>query len=322
MIAEFRARRDARRRGAERPAGRLAASSRSGAFYAFPNISGTGLRRATCRTSCSRRPASRCSPARRSASTARATCASRTPTRSRTSPPRSRQDARAARAGSRLMARRIVVTRRIPDPALDLLRARPATCGSRRTTAPLRAAELHGAVAGADAVVTMLHDRVDDALPRRGRAAAAGRRERRGRVRQRRRRRVHRARRALHEHARRPDRGDRRHRVRADPDGDAAARRGRAPDPRRAAVGLEHVLPARRGDPGQDARHHRARADRRRRRRAARARSAWTIAYSGRRAADPARRGRARRAARRLDELLARSDVVSLHCPLSPRRAT
>ena len=92
MMAEFRSRRDARRRRAERAAGRAAASMPNGAFYAFPNVTGTGPRRARARrTACSTRPASRCSRARRSASTARATCASRTPTRSRTSRRRSQK---------------------------------------------------------------------------------------------------------------------------------------------------------------------------------------------------------------------------------------
>jgi lactate dehydrogenase-like 2-hydroxyacid dehydrogenase len=59
--------------------------------------------------------------------------------------------------------RRIVVTRRIPRPALDLLDGAAEVWLSPHDR-PLTAPELHGAVAGADAVVTLLHDRVDDAL--------------------------------------------------------------------------------------------------------------------------------------------------------------
>jgi glyoxylate reductase len=64
--------------------------------------------------------------------------------------------------GSRARAR-IVVTRRIPEPALDLLR----TAGDVWVSAhdrPLARDELLEAVAGADAVVALLHDQVDVAL--------------------------------------------------------------------------------------------------------------------------------------------------------------
>ena len=56
---------------------------------------------------------------------------------------------------------RIVVTRRIPETALDLLRAAGEVWLSPHDR-PLQPAELHAAVAGADSVVTLLHDRVDD----------------------------------------------------------------------------------------------------------------------------------------------------------------
>jgi glyoxylate reductase len=61
------------------------------------------------------------------------------------------------------MGRRIVVTRRIPDPALDLLRAAGDGWVSPHDR-PLTVPELHEAVAGAEAIVTMLHDPVDAAL--------------------------------------------------------------------------------------------------------------------------------------------------------------
>lgn len=57
------------------------------------------------------------------------------------------------------MAHRIVVTRRIPEPALDLLRAAGDTWLNLEDR-PLTRDELHEAIAGADAVVTLLHDRV------------------------------------------------------------------------------------------------------------------------------------------------------------------
>jgi glyoxylate reductase len=59
---------------------------------------------------------------------------------------------------------RVVVTRGLPAPALAALResgADVAVCEQDRALTP---DELHAAVRGADAVVTMLHDRVDDAF--------------------------------------------------------------------------------------------------------------------------------------------------------------
>jgi glyoxylate reductase len=61
------------------------------------------------------------------------------------------------------MAGRVVVTRRIPEPALELLAAAADVWVSPHDR-PLAVDELHAAVAGADAVVAMLHDRVDGAL--------------------------------------------------------------------------------------------------------------------------------------------------------------
>jgi lactate dehydrogenase-like 2-hydroxyacid dehydrogenase len=58
---------------------------------------------------------------------------------------------------------RIVVTRRVPQPALDRLDAAADVWVSPHDR-PLSVEELHAAVAGADAVVTLLHDRVDDAF--------------------------------------------------------------------------------------------------------------------------------------------------------------
>ena len=61
------------------------------------------------------------------------------------------------------MAARIVVTRRIPDPAIELLEGAGDVWVSPHDR-PFSADELHSAVAGADAAVTLLHDRVDDAF--------------------------------------------------------------------------------------------------------------------------------------------------------------
>jgi glyoxylate reductase len=58
---------------------------------------------------------------------------------------------------------RIVVTRRIPEPALELLHGAGDVWLSPHDR-PLAPDELHAAAAGADAVVTLLHDRVDDAF--------------------------------------------------------------------------------------------------------------------------------------------------------------
>jgi glyoxylate reductase len=62
------------------------------------------------------------------------------------------------------MGRKIAVTRRIPDPALDLLREQGHDVWVSPHDRPLSTAELHEAVAGADAILTLLHDRVDGAL--------------------------------------------------------------------------------------------------------------------------------------------------------------
>ncbi|HEY2600217.1 MAG TPA: D-glycerate dehydrogenase [Thermoleophilaceae bacterium] len=58
---------------------------------------------------------------------------------------------------------RVVVTRRIPEPALELLRAETDLWVSEHDR-PLTTDELHEAVAATDALVSMLHDRIDDAV--------------------------------------------------------------------------------------------------------------------------------------------------------------
>jgi glyoxylate reductase len=58
---------------------------------------------------------------------------------------------------------RIVVTRRIPEPALELLRDAGDVWVSPDDR-PLEAGELRDAVSGADIAVTLLHDKVDDAF--------------------------------------------------------------------------------------------------------------------------------------------------------------
>jgi glyoxylate reductase len=58
----------------------------------------------------------------------------------------------------------IAVTRRLPESALDALRDSGADVWVSPHDRALEPAELHDAVAGADAVVTMLHDRVDGAF--------------------------------------------------------------------------------------------------------------------------------------------------------------
>jgi glyoxylate reductase len=66
------------------------------------------------------------------------------------------------------MTARIFVSRQLPEPALEILRAAGDVWLSPHDR-PLTVAELYAAVAGADAAVTLLHDRVDDAF-----LAAAG----------------------------------------------------------------------------------------------------------------------------------------------------
>ncbi|MFN8163318.1 MAG: D-glycerate dehydrogenase [Solirubrobacterales bacterium] len=58
---------------------------------------------------------------------------------------------------------RFAVTGRIPEPAVEMLRA-AGTVEVAETEAPLPRPELLAAVAGADAILTLLHDRVDAEL--------------------------------------------------------------------------------------------------------------------------------------------------------------
>jgi glyoxylate reductase len=58
---------------------------------------------------------------------------------------------------------KIVVTRRIPEPAVELLREAGDVWVSPDDR-PLERQELHDAVTGADIAVTLLHDKVDDAF--------------------------------------------------------------------------------------------------------------------------------------------------------------
>jgi len=58
---------------------------------------------------------------------------------------------------------KIVVTRRIPEPAVELLQEAGDVWVSPDDR-PLEVAELHDAIKGADVVVTLLHDKVDDAF--------------------------------------------------------------------------------------------------------------------------------------------------------------
>jgi glyoxylate reductase len=58
---------------------------------------------------------------------------------------------------------KIVVTRRIPEPAVELLREAGDVWVSPDDR-PLETQELHDAVGGADVAVTLLHDKVDDAF--------------------------------------------------------------------------------------------------------------------------------------------------------------
>jgi glyoxylate reductase len=62
------------------------------------------------------------------------------------------------------MGRTIVVMRRIPEPALEALREAGHEVRVSPHDRPLSTEELHEAAAGADAILTLLHDRVDDAF--------------------------------------------------------------------------------------------------------------------------------------------------------------
>jgi glyoxylate reductase len=61
------------------------------------------------------------------------------------------------------MAGRVVVTGRVPQPALEILReAGDLDAHTQETALPVE--QLHAAIAGAEAVMTLLHDRVDEAF--------------------------------------------------------------------------------------------------------------------------------------------------------------
>ncbi len=122
--------------------------------------------------------------------------------------------------------------------------------------------ELLKVVAGRDAIITMLTEKVDAEFLDERRTAAEDRGEPRRGVRQHRRRGVHRRRRAGDEHARRPDRDHGRHRVRAADGGRAPRRRGRAVPPRAHPVDLGAADDARPGRAPQDDRHRRLRTHR------------------------------------------------------------
>src|SRR3954467_2811391 len=62
-----------------------------------------------------------------------------------------------------MSAPKIVVTRRIPEPAVELLREAGDVWVSPDDR-PLETRELHDAVKGADIAVTLLHDKVDHAF--------------------------------------------------------------------------------------------------------------------------------------------------------------
>ena len=84
MVEEFRARRELVVAGLNELPG-VSCRMPRGAFYAFPNVSGVPSTPTSSPTGCCRRPVSRCSPAARSARTARTTSGSATRTRARTS---------------------------------------------------------------------------------------------------------------------------------------------------------------------------------------------------------------------------------------------
>ena len=119
--------------------------------------------------------------------------------------------------------------RRRPPP--DHQAATDAASG--RTSCRRLGATLLAAIEGCDGVLTLLTDRVDDEFLDRGRAAAEGRLELRGRLRQRRRAGLHAARDPGRQHARRPDRDDRGPRLGAADGRRPARRRGRPLRPRR-----------------------------------------------------------------------------------------
>ena len=212
-----------RRRRPQRDPGHPLPSGRTARSTSSRDISGTGLTGASSPTGCSTRPASACSPARRSAASGATTSGSPTPTRARTSAAalerirairrraaRRRGRGRRGRRGDRP---RVFVARRIPDDGLAPI--------PRRRDADRLAGRAAAAARRAPAARPRLRRRPDAAhrprrrrVPRRRRAQLKVVSQLRRRLRQRRRPGLHPAGHPGRQHAGRPDRHDRRPRLR------------------------------------------------------------------------------------------------------------
>jgi len=170
MVAEFKRRRDLLVDGLNRLPGVTCRRPR-GAFYVFPNITGSGRTSAEWRTGCSRKPASRCCRARRSVPTARVS-----PDLLRELEGQPHQGAGADAAAVRVLVRaeraaRVTARTTVADVLVDGLARRAAARVFARRMRPPRWASQPGGVAGC----------------RRGARCAGGRRPRGGQRRARRR---------------------------------------------------------------------------------------------------------------------------------------
>ncbi len=172
MMAEFDERREIVVDGPQRAAGRELHRRRRARSTPSRTSSATGLDTRELGNRAARRGRRRGAlRARPSASTARATCASRTRTRSRTSRRRWRRWATCSRRTIGLMAPRIVVTRPRPRAgARDPARSAGELWVSPHDRPPDGATSCTPPSRAPTRVVTLLHDRVDERLPRRRRA--------------------------------------------------------------------------------------------------------------------------------------------------------
>ena len=262
MVVEFKARRDLIVNGLNEIQG-IRCATPLGAFYAFPDISGTGSDRRRVRGAAAGR-ADVCVLAgtafggvgtdhiRISYANSRENLTRRWPGSAGSSPVSGVADRAAAGHSSRDAS---------PTRA-STSSARRATWTSGRTSCRRPGTSCCGGSPAVDGVLTLLTDQVDDEFLDAAGAAAQGREQLRRRLRQHRRRGLRAARHPGRQHAGRPDRHDRRPRLVAADGRRPPPARGRPVRAGRIVEDLGPVAAARAGRPRRDDRDRRVRADR------------------------------------------------------------